>query len=359
MSAVLLITADVELPELLRHLIEEARSLVGAHYAALGVLNQTRTGLEEFFTVGLDQEQEERIGPRPVGRGVLGMLITDPQPLRISNLADHPGRYGFPPGHPPMTSFLGVPVRVRNDVYGNLYLTDKIDAVAFTDEDEALAEALARAAGIAIENTRLHERIRVMSVLDDRDRIARDLHDRVIQRIYAVGMNLQGAIRLPEHAQIMSRVSRAIDELDTTMTEIRSAIFELGETQLPDGLRQAVLELSDDLAPSLGVRPDVTFEGAINNAIPQHVGDHVLAVVREGLTNAGKHAGASHVWVSVAVNAHVTIEIRDDGEGIELPLTHPGLGLSNLRDRAHKLGGTFEVLRGESGGTLLIWSVPL
>jgi signal transduction histidine kinase len=359
MSAVLMISGDVELSDLLRHLVAEAQSLVGARYAALGVLNQTRTGLEEFITVGLEPEQEARIGSRPVGRGVLGTLITDPKPLRLSNLADHPNRYGFPPGHPSMTSFLGVPVRVRNDVYGNLYLTDKVDAAAFTDEDEALAEALAMAAGIAIENTRLHDRFRVMSVLDDRDRIARDLHDRVIQRVYAVGMNLQGAIRLPERDQVVHRVSRAIDELDTTISEIRSAIFELGETTLPGGLRQAVLQLSGDLAPTLGGRPEVTFEGVVDNAVPQPVGDHVLAVVREGLTNAGKHAGASHVAVNLAVTDHVTVEIQDDGRGIELPLSHPGLGLSNLRDRAEKLGGTFEVHPGERGGTLLVWSVPL
>jgi hypothetical protein len=151
-----------------------------------------------------------------------------------------------------MTSFLGVPVRVRDDVYGNLYLTDKEGATEFTDEDEALAEALALAAGIAIENTRLHDRVRVMSVLDDRDRIARDLHDRVIQRIYAVGMSLQGAARLPERDLIVERVSRAVDELDDTITQIRSTIFELGDAALPGGLRQAVVHLSDELEGTLG-----------------------------------------------------------------------------------------------------------
>lgn len=153
MGAVLMITADVELADLLSHLVEEARSLVGARYAALGVLNETRTGLEQFITVGLSEADEVVIGERPTGRGVLGLLITEPEPLRLEHLEEHPSRYGFPPGHPPMTSFLGVPLRVRDDVYGNLYLTDKEGATAFTDEDEALAEALALAAGIAIENT--------------------------------------------------------------------------------------------------------------------------------------------------------------------------------------------------------------
>ena len=359
MGAMLMIAADVELTELLRHLVEEAKSLVQAHYAALGVLNPARTRLEQFITVGLSQAEEALIGDRPTGRGVLGLLITEPAPLRLSHLEEHAGRYGFPANHPPMTSFLGVPVRVRDDVYGNLYLTDKEGATEFTDEDEALAEALALAAGIAIENNRLHDRVRLMSVLDDRDRIARDLHDRVIQRVYAVGMNLQGATRLPERDQVVERVSRAIDDLDLTISGIRSAIFELGEAALPGGLRQAVLQLAEELADTLGVRPEVRFEGAVDNAVPQHVGDHVLAVVREGLTNAGKHSQASRYEVTLGVTDRVVLELLDDGIGIELPLTTPGLGLINLRDRAEKLGGTFEIHPRDRGGTRLVWTIPL
>src|SRR5580704_7122944 len=163
-DAVLMIEAAVELPVLLRHLIEEACSLVDARYGALGVLNEARTGLEPFITVGLGEE--EAIGARPTGRGVLGVLITEPAPLRLKDLGTHPDSYGFPAHHPPMKSFIGVPVRARSIVYGNLYLTDKMGAEEFSEQDQALAEALAVAAGIAIENTRLHERVRVLSVLD-------------------------------------------------------------------------------------------------------------------------------------------------------------------------------------------------
>jgi signal transduction histidine kinase len=359
MGAVLMITADVELADVLRHVVEEAKSLVGARYAALGVLNETRTGLEQFITVGLSEAEETQIGDRPAGRGVLGLLITEPEPLRLAHLEEHPGRYGFPLAHPPMTSFLGVPVRVRDEVYGNLYLTDKEGKVEFTDEDEALAEALALAAGIAIENNRLHDRVRVMSVLDDRDRIARDLHDRVIQRIYAVGMSLQGAARMPERDQVVERVSRAVDELDETITQIRSSIFELGDAALPGGLRQAILHLSSELEGTLGSRPEVGFEGAVDNAVPQAVGDHVLAVVREGLTNASKHSGATRYAVRVVVTDRLSLEIEDDGTGIELPLVQPGLGLVNIRERAEKLGGVFEIHSGPRGGTRLVWTVPL
>ena len=229
----------------------------------------------------------------------------------------------------------------------------------FTDEDEALAEALALAAGIAIENTRLHDRVRVMSVLDDRDRIARDLHDRVIQRIYAVGMSLQGAARLPERDLVVERVSKAVDELDETITQIRSTIFELGDSALPGGLRQAVVHLFDEMAESLGSRPEVRFEGAVDNTVPQYVGDHVLAVVREALTNAGKYAGATTYVVRLVVTDRLVLEVEDNGTGMELPLTQPGLGLVNIGERAEKLGGTFEIHPREGGGTRLLWTVPL
>lgn len=360
MDAILMLEADVELSVLLRHLVEEACSLVDARYGALGVLNEARTGLEQFLTVGLGEEEEKRIGPRPTGRGVLGLLITDPQPLRLEDLAAHPDSYGFPDHHPPMKSFLGLPVRGRGGVYGNLYLTGKLGADDFTEDDMAMAEALALAAGIAIENTRLHDRVRVLSVLDDRDRIARDLHDRVIQRIFAVGMALQGATRQADLPRVLQQVNKAVDDLDATITEIRSAIFELEDGGGHRGLRHGVLELTGELASLLGSRPEVTFFGPVDTGVPQHVADHLLAVLRESLTNAGKHAEAAHFVVNVSVAEDVTLEVLDDGRGINFPIIHGGgLGLSNLRNRAEKLGGTFEVRGAQGGGTRVLWRVPI
>ncbi len=358
-DAVLMIEAAVELPVLLRHLIEEACSLVDARYGALGVLNEARTGLDPFISVGLGDAEEEAIGARPTGRGVLGVLITDATPLRLKDLGTHPDSYGFPAHHPPMKSFLGVPVRVRSVVYGNLYLTDKIGADDFSDQDQSLAEALAVAAGIAIENTRLHERVRVLSVLDDRDRIARDLHDRVIQRVFAVGMSLQGAVRLSERDQIVDRVNKAVDDLDTTVTEIRTAIFELGTKAIAGGLRHSVFELTQEMAPLLGTRPEVVFNGAVDNAISQRIADSLLAVLREALTNAGKHANATSYIVTISVADDVSLEVQDNGIGIEVPQAFgAGLGLVNLRSRAERLGGSFEILTGEHG-TRVLWRVPV
>jgi signal transduction histidine kinase len=361
MAAVLLITSDVDLPQLLRTLIREACSLVDARYGALGVLNERRTSLEQFLTVGLEGEEEHVIGARPTGRGVLGLLITDPVPLRLDRLSQHPDSYGFPPNHPPMTSFLGVPLKVRHEVYGNLYLTDKIGAERFSDEDEALAEALALGAGVAIQNHRLYERVRTLSVLDDRDRIARDLHDRVIQRIYAVGMGLAGAARLDDLPQVHDRVEHAVDDLDATISEIRTAIFELGDASLPGGLRHAVIDLADELTPTLGMRAEVRFAGPVDNTVPTHVADHILAVIREALTNAAKHAQASRCSVEISVDAGVVlVEVVDNGSGLVVDqVGSAGHGLINLRNRAEKLSGTFEIFSVEGGGTRLSWSAPV
>jgi signal transduction histidine kinase len=360
MAAVLMITADVELGDLLRHIIEEACSLVDARYGALGVLNQSRTGLEEFLTVGLSDTEESAIGPRPTGRGVLGVLITDPKALRLERLSEHPNSYGFPANHPPMTSFLGVPLQVRDEIYGNLYLANKIGAEGFSDEDEALAEALAQAAGIAIQNSRLHDQVRVLSILDDRDRIARDLHDRVIQRIFAVGMNLEVVARMTDPAAATDRINKAVGELDATIAEIRTAIFELGESSLPGGLRQSIKQLTEEMAPTLGARPELSFSGTIDNSISSQTADHILAVVRESLTNAGKYANATTYRIVLRVDDEIVLEVTDNGVGFDQQSrVGSGLGLVNLAHRAETLGGTCQVFSETGEGTRLLWIVPL
>lgn len=359
MDAVLMLEADIDLPVLLQHLVAEARDLVGARYAALGVLNRDRTALEQFLTVGLSQSEEQAIGDRPTGRGILGVLITDPAPLRLSDLTTDDHRAGFPPNHPPMASFLGVPVRARGEVFGNLYLTDKFGAEGFTDEDEALAESLALAAGIAIDNTRLHDQVRTLSMLDDRERIARDLHDKVVQRLFAAGMALEATERLPDLDLVRARVDKVIDDLDATITEIRSTIFELGDRPLPGGLRQAVIGLAEELTPTVGVRPELTFSGPIDNAVPRQTADHLLAVLREMLSNIGKHAHASRVLISLTVDDDVTLQVVDNGAGFAPSPDGNGLGIANLRRRAETLGGTFEIGPAETSGTTARWRVPL
>ncbi len=361
LQATLLLQADLDLPTLLRHVIEEACTMTGAQYGALGVLNNDRTGLAEFITVGLGEEEEDRIGLRPTGRGVLGLLVSDPRPVRLAELGKHPDSSGFPPNHPPMTSFLGVPLRVRDVVYGNLYLTNKQGSSEFTHDDEALVEALGLAAGIAIENARLHQRVKEVAVFEDRDRLARDLHDTVIQRLFAIGLTLQSIAGTATGYGVSDRLAAAIVDVDDTIRQVRSSIFELGSSATDQGVRASVLSLVRTLTPVVGFEVTVSFAGPIDVAVSEEVAEHVFATVREALTNIGRHAQASSARVSLTADRSLCrLEVLDNGRGVEEGgPSDGGLGLVNLRRRAEKLGGRFAIERPEDGGTLLIWQVPL
>ncbi len=361
LEATLQLEADLDLPVLLRHFIEEARSMTGARYGAIGVLDDEGTALSEFLTVGLEPDEEDRIGARPTGRGLLGLLITDARALRVSDIGSHPDSSGFPPNHPPMTSFLGVPIKVRGDVYGNLYLTDKIGWSEFTRDDEALVEALALAAGIAIENARLHTRVQEVAVYEDRDRVARDLHDTVIQRLFAVTLSLQSMAGVAETAGIADRMKQAVSDLDATIRQVRSTIYELGAATMDQGLRAEILVLVRDLSPVVGFHVQVRFEGPVDSAVPDDVAEHLLATIREALTNVGRHAVATEASLVVSVHDGICdLQVADNGRGLGASeSTDGGFGLVNLRRRAEKLHGHFLVENRESGGTLLSWQVPI
>jgi signal transduction histidine kinase len=357
----LLIEADLELPSLLRHVVEEARSMAGARYGALGVLNSERTGLSEFVTSGLEPEQEAQIGQRPTGLGVLGLLISDPRTLRLSQLDTHPEAYGFPLNHPPMSSFLGVPIKLRDEVYGNLYLTDKIGWSEFTSDDQALVEALALAAGIAIENAQLHQRAKAAVVFEDRDRLARDLHDTVIQRLFAVGLSLQSMAGTAAAKDLQGRLGTAVRDIDDTIQQIRTAIFELGSADADLGIRSELLSLVRELETVLGFHVEVAFDGPLDTAISGELTDHLLAVLREALTNVGRHAQATEGSVTLSFKDSLCrLQIFDNGMGMnETMARKEGLGLVNMRRRAEKLRGEFLIETPTGGGTTIIWQVPL
>ena len=361
LEATLLVEADLELPVLLGHVVEEACSMTGARYGALGVLNEDRTELAQFITVGLDPDEEERIGHRPTGRGVLGLLITEPQPLRLADLGSHPDSFGFPAHHPPMVSFLGVPIKVRDEVYGNLYLTDKVGWSEFTADDVALVEALAVAAGIAIENARLHERVREVAVVEDRDRLARDLHDTVIQRLFAVGLSLQSLASTATGPRVTDRLAWAISDIDDTIGEVRSVIYALGMAGDDRGVRASVLALVRELTPVVGFEVNVTMSGPVDTSVPDTVAHHLLATIREALTNIGRHAHATSARVILSVTPTTCLlEVVDDGTGIPGGgNTEGGLGLGNLQRRAEKLRGSLILETPDGGGTSLRWRVPL
>jgi signal transduction histidine kinase len=346
---------------LLHHLIDEARSMTNARYGALGVLGEDGSTLSEFLTVGLEPEEIERIGALPTGKGVLGTLISSPQPLRLPRLEAHADSYGFPPDHPPMHSFLGVPIKVRDEVYGNLYLTDKIGWSEFTSDDEALIGALAVTAGIAIENARLHARVQESVVYEERDRLARDLHDTVIQRLFAIGLALQSLSANPSAPRNSERLTEAIADIDNTIRQVRTTIFELGSAGISRGARDNVLELLQELRPVVGFKVQASFEGPVDAAIPDIVTEHLLAVIREAVTNIGRHAHANEATVTLTVrDGRCQLRVVDDGGGFAGSGPGAGgLGLGNLQRRAEKLHGEFLIDSPESGGTVLNWSVPL
>lgn len=364
LEAILAVGSGLDLASTLERIIGAARQLVDAKYAALGVLDESRTHLSQFITAGIDADHARAIGDLPHGHGILGLLIVEPKPLRLSRINDHPDSYGFPAGHPVMRSFLGVPVLVRDEVFGNLYLTDKTTGAEFTDEDEELIVALAAAAGVAIENSRLHTRVREVSILEDRERIARDLHDTVIQRLFAIGLGLQGTVRLTQRPEVASRIQTAVDDLDETVKQIRTAIFGLEASRLSSGgLRDRVLAAASDATASLGFAPKVVFDGPIDTVVPDRVGEHLVATLREALSNSARHARAHRIDVVVATQGgEVLLRVTDDGVGpgeVKPRGEAGGHGVGNMRTRAEELGGQLDIGHGPEGGTRVTWRVPL
>lgn len=361
LDAVVTIGSDLDLPAMLRRIIQSAVELVDASYGALGVLDDTGTRLGQFITVGIDDAGHAAIGHLPEGHGILGLLIVDAKPLRLPDLTLHPDSYGFPPNHPPMRSFLGVPIRVRDVVFGNLYLTDKATGDAFSDMDEELCVGLAAAAGVAIENARLGARLQELALVEDRERIARDLHDTVIQRLFATGMSLQGTVRLVgrDPAAAVDRIEEAVDGLDITVKQIRTAIFGLEQTRpATDGLRGRILALARETTESLGFEPSVLFDGPIDTGIDDRLGAELLSTLREALSNVARHAKASSVRVEVLARDEVQLRVADDGVGPPAADAPRGRGLDNMTVRAQRLGGDLALEPHEQGGTVLTWRVP-
>jgi two-component system, NarL family, sensor histidine kinase DevS len=526
LDAVVTMAGDLRLDGVLARIVEISRHLTGAQYAALGVLNSgPRRGLRTFVHHGMTPVQVEEIGDLPTGHGILGLLIDRPEPLRLHELSAHPESYGFPPHHPPMRSFLGVPVRIRDKVFGNLYLTEKVGAGDFTAEDEEIVVALAAAAGVAIENARLYEEAgrreqwleataeiagllsgsgavdealqvvadrarqvasadvswlvsgtpddpalqavsgppitltekhslpmdkslsrevmrsgepistedmtqdpramtldhlpgwpkigpaivvplrtgaevvgalalgwthehsdqyhdvdprlpasfaeqaalalqvvrsrdaeRQLALFEDRDRIGRDLHDLVIQRLFAVGLSLQSVAHVSEVPTVNARIEAAVDDLDATIKDIRRSIFALGSAEAAADIQTEVTRLVERAASTLKFRPSLEIEGPVRSTVSDEVAPHLLAVLGETLSNAVRHSGASRIAVTLSSGDALELVVSDDGRGLPRDVQESGLG--NVRDRAAQLGGRCEV-ESSPEGTTVTWAVPL
>lgn len=355
--ATLDVAAHLSLSEVLQRIVTTACTITGARYGALGILDDTGT-ISEFVLEGADPEWVALVGHPPEGKGLIGHLVEHPDALRLDEISAHPSSVGFPAGHPPMHSFLGIPIRIGDTVFGNLYLTEKTNGESFTEDDETLVVAFATAASVAIQNARLYEESEEFAVVRERERIARDLHDRVIQRLFATGMSLEAASRTAPNDVSRAVLARAVDELDDTIREIRSTIFELGHTDT-ESLTTTIQGIADELEPLLGFAPVILIEGPLDEDVPFRTREHLIIVIREALTNIAKHAHATSAHIMLRVDTELSLRISDNGIGLSgVDPATSSRGLHNMRERAELLGGRFETSQG-GDGTTITWTVPL
>lgn len=365
-EAGLALASELDLDSLLQRIADVAREVVGARYGAVGVVGDDGL-LLRFVYSGIDRATADEIGDLPHGRGLLGVLLEGGRPMRLRQISEHPDSYGFPPNHPPMHSFLGVPIVVRDQVFGRLYFTEKEGATEFTKDDERIAMTLAAQAGVAIENANLLEEVKArgdeLAVLEERERISKELHDGVIQSIYSVGLSLQGAMSLlgrdPEATK--RRVDEAIGTLDNVVRDVRSYIFALQPKSVEErGLKRAIEELVKDLEVNALAESTVQLSDDALGMIPEDARGDFVQITREILSNVARHAQASEVSVACAVRegASVVLTIEDDGVGFDPATVARGHGLSNIEERARRIGGELRITAREPRGTLHTLSVP-
>lgn len=357
LEAILLIESELDLNELLTHIVSQASQLVGARYGALGVLADDGISLSRFVTHGMTPEERILVGDEPRGLGLLGTITREARSHRVASIASDPMSVGFPANHPAMKTFLGVPIRTNDGrVFGNLYFTEKEGGEEFNDEDEALIDGFGRAAGLLIDEATLRSQVRTLTLTEERERMARDLHDTVIQRLFAVGLSLQTTLKGELSPEVNDRISAAIDDLDATIHEIRTTIFEIvheSDPMIP--IRPRVLALVDEVASRLAVPVDVKFEGPLDSSVGNRCADHLTRSLRELLTNVVRHAEARHVTVSLEMSGqNVIMRVEDDGKGIDLTGSK-GRGLINVTERARELDGSVTLEPGATNGTRVTW----
>jgi signal transduction histidine kinase len=357
-DAIMLIEADASLTTLLERIVESAAKLVGARYGALGVLASDATTLSSFITYGIDERERELIGEPPRGDGVLGETIRLAHPLRVEDLASHEGRSGFPAHHPPMKQFLGVPVVVEGGtVFGNLYLTDPLSGEPFSAEDEDLVAGFGRAAGLVIDQAKLRSHLRDLSIAEERERLARDLHDTVIQRLFGVGLSLQLTLSGTLEDPVRQRIDTCLDELNETIHDIRTTIFEIDEEHADiDSLAARVDALTFEVASRLGVQVRLQAPGDLDELVAPHCAQHAVQALREILSNIVRHSHARCVDVDLSVDEKsLVLLVKDDGVGFT-SAARGGRGLRNLASRARDLGGDCYVDSEIGHGTQVRWT---
>ena len=359
------ISGILDVERVLQLITDRVQDLVEAQYAAIGIVDADGA-IERFITSGISDEGRRRIGDLPHGRGLLGLIIRENRTYRIADIGPHPERFGFPEHHPEMHSFLGMPITAGGETVGRLYLTNKVGAAEFSAEDEALVEMFALHAGIAISSARLHDQVRRLAIVDERDRISRDLHDSVIQSIYAQTLALDDVPDLisEDADEARRRVDEAIDALHAVIRDIRNFIF---------GLRRAPRGRDPDRWDSLpGDRASSQRRGRGRVAVsdrrnivadlPIELVAELLAVTREALSNIARHASATQAGVRLVARAPATSAWRSPTMAAASRSTQAAArghhGIGNIRARIAALGGTFACGPSPGEGTAIMVRAP-
>ena len=359
------ITSELSLDAVLQTLIRIAAELTDARYSALGVIDRSGRELERFVTFGIDDEARTAIGKLPRGRGILGVLIDDARPLRLDDLTRDPRSVGFPPNHPPMTSFLGVPVMTRGVAFGNLYLAEKQSAPRFSEEDEEIVSLLAAQAAVAIENAgsvrRDALRRAVQAQEAERRRLARELHDETGQALTSILLGLAAVERAATAEEARVAAGELRELVVETLQSVRRLAVELRPSALDDfGLEPALRRLGQTVRE--GGTLDVQVEARLGaeRLLPE-VETAVYRIVQEGLTNVIKHAAARRVSIVVARAAErLMVVIEDDGSGFDAGAAPgEGLGLLGMRERVQLLDGSLTIDAQPGLGTTLVVELPL
>lgn len=368
-DAAIALTTELELQTVLQKVVDLAHDLVGARYGALGVLQPDGRYIEQFITAGITPEERAEMGALPRGHGLLGVLIREGTPLRIPNIDKDNRSVGFPPNHPPMHSLLGVPIRFKGRVIGDLYMTDKIGAdglqTVFTAQDQEVLEMFATQAAIAIENAQLYRQKQQLAILEERDRFGMDLHDGIIQSIYAIGLQLEDAeSRIhAEPNQAASRTHQAILGLNDVIRDIRNYILDLRPQRFQGrDLKRGLEELTRDLRANTFLNVSLTADTLESNLLSPEQTVEILHVVQEAVSNVRKHARASQVELDLVRDADaIILTIEDNGVGIENVRPNPngGNGLPNMRERARAAHGELMIVRGAERGTRVELRIPL
>lgn len=358
-EAVHAITSELSLEQVLQKIAQAARTLINAKYAAMGV-HDGRGTLSQFVTAGLDDETRAKIGEPPVGRGLLGVFLRQGESLIVNDMSQHMASVGFPAHHPPMKSLLGVPIKTKNRLIGALYLTDKQDGSPFTELDRTLVDMLAKHVAVAVENAELYDKTQRLAVLEERDRFARDLHDGIIQAIYAVGLSLDGvkASIAADNEPALAQIDSSLKSLADVISDLRNYIFDLRPQALSNkGLYARLQALLKELKVNssfLSVQSQI--EPDINDYVNATQASHIFHIAHEALSNAARHAQATIVKLRLEhIDQQIILEVEDNGQGFTPPtsikLGHHGL--ENMQKRASLIGATltFDSTSGE--GTLV------